>query len=182
MISLMTVSAGMREGYIQVYTGNGKGKTTAAIGLAMRAAGAGLKVFIAQFIKKRRCSEHHVFDRLSGSITFRQYGRGFILNRKPEKSDIKAARDGLEELRSVITSKEYDVVVLDEANVASHLHLITVKDLLSLMEMKPRGMELVITGRHADKRVIEKADLVTEMREIKHYGRKGVKARAGIEC
>lgn len=115
------------------------------------------------------------------AITFKQYGKGFILNRKPEKSDIKAAQDGLEELRAVFTSKEYDVVVLDEANVASYLHLITVKDLLSLMEMKPKGMELIITGRHADERVIEKADLVTEMREIKHYGRKGVKARAGIE-
>jgi cob(I)alamin adenosyltransferase len=171
----------VREGYIHVYTGNGKGKTTAAIGIAVRAAGAGLKVFIAQFIKKRRCSEHHMFERLSDSITFKQYGRGFILNRKPDRFDRKAAQNGLEELREILTSKEYDVVILDEANVATHLHLISVEDLLSLMEMKPKGTELIITGRHADERVIEMADIVTEMREIKHYGRKGVKARVGIE-
>ena len=171
----------MREGYIQVYTGDGKGKTTAAIGLAMRAAGAGLKVFIAQFIKKRRCGEHRIFERLGGSITFRQYGRGFILNRKPEKSDIKAAQDGLKELRDILTSKKYDLVILDEANVATYLRLISVEDLLSLMEMKPKRTELIITGRHADERVIETADIVTEMREIKHYARKGVKARVGIE-
>ncbi len=171
----------MRKGYIQVYTGTGKGKTTAAFGLALRAAGAGLKVFIAQFIKKRKCSEHLMLEQIRDRITVRQYGKGFFLKRNPNASDIKAAQDGLDEIRSIVWSGAYDLVILDEANVATHYGLFSVDDLLDLMETKPSGVELVITGRHADERVIRKADLVTEMREIKHYRAKGVKARHGIE-
>lgn len=171
----------MRKGYIQVYTGSGKGKTTAALGLALRAAGAGLKVFIVQFIKKRRCSEHKMLERLKGQITIRQYGKGFILKRKPNRSDIKAALCGLEEVREALKSKDYDVVILDEANVAVNYALISADDLLELMALKPMNVELVITGRYADKKVIQMADLVTEMKEIKHYRKKGVKARVGIE-
>jgi cob(I)alamin adenosyltransferase len=155
----------MRKGYIQVYTGNGKGKTTAAFGLALRAAGAGLRVFIAQFIKKRRCSEH-----------------GLILKRKTTQSDMNAAQKGLAKIRKVIDSNEYDVVILDEVNVAVRYDLISLADLLDIIESKPEGVELVITGRYADERVIEKADLVTEMKEIKHYKEQGIKARRGIEC
>jgi cob(I)alamin adenosyltransferase len=173
----------MRKGYIQVYTGNGKGKTTAALGLALRAAGAGLRVFIVQFIKKRKCSEHSIIrERFSDLITVKQYGEGLIMKRKTTKSDMEAAQKGLAEIRDAVTSNKYDIVVLDEANVAVHYNLITIKDLLDIMENKPEGVELVITGRYADKRVIEKADLVTEMKEIKHYRENGVKARRGIEC
>jgi len=171
----------MRKGYIQVYTGNGKGKTTAALGLALRAAGAGLKVFIVQFIKKQRCSEHASLARFKDSITLRQFGKGCILKRTAKPSDRKAAHAGLAEVRKAITSGDYDLVILDEANVAVHLHLITPEDLLTLMADKPSGMELVITGRYADEEVMAAADLVTEMREIKHYRKKGVKARTGIE-
>lgn len=172
----------MRKGYIQVYTGNGKGKTTAALGLALRAAGAGLKVFIAQFIKKRICSEHRIIkERFQDLITIRQYGRGFFLKRGPEKSDIEAAQNGLKDIRGIIRSKDYDVVILDEANVATRYNIISVEDLLDVMTAKPRGVELVITGRYADESVIQKADLVTEMIEIKHYKNRGVKARIGIE-
>lgn len=171
----------MRRGYIQVYTGNGKGKTTAALGLALRAAGAGLKVFIVQFIKKRRCSEHKMLERFGGLITIRQYGKGFLLKRKANRSDIKEARSGLEEVKDALASRHYDVVVLDEANVAVNCKLISVNDLLELIAAKPKGIELVITGRYADKKVVQMADLVTEMKEIKHYRKKGVKARAGIE-
>jgi cob(I)alamin adenosyltransferase len=171
----------MRKGYIQVYTGCGKGKTTAALGLALRAAGAGLRVFIAQFVKQKKCSEHEILERLRDSITIKSYGKGFILKRKTTDSDRKAAREGLEELRDILLSKEYDVVILDEANIATHYGLISVGDLLDLMSLKPAKTELVITGRHADKRVIRKADLVTEMKEIKHYIKKGVKSRTGIE-
>lgn len=171
----------MRKGYIQVYTGNGKGKTTAALGLALRAAGAGLKVFIVQFIKKQRCSEHASLARFKDSITLRQFGKGCILKRTAKPSDRKAAHTGLAEVRRAITSGDYDLVILDEANVAVHLHLITPEDLLTLMADKPGGMELVITGRHADEKVMAAADLVTEMKEIKHYRKKGVKARTGIE-
>jgi len=171
----------MRKGYIQVYTGTGKGKTTAAFGLALRAAGAGLKVFIAQFIKKKKCSEHVLFEQIPNCITMRQYGKGFFLNRHLNASDIKAAQEGLDEIRNIVLSGAYDLVILDEANVASHYGLFSVDDLLDLMDAKPKSLELVITGRYADERVIRKADLVTEMREIKHYREKGVKARRGIE-
>ncbi|HXX57860.1 MAG TPA: cob(I)yrinic acid a,c-diamide adenosyltransferase [Thermodesulfovibrionales bacterium] len=171
----------MRRGYIQVYTGAGKGKTTAAFGLALRAAGAGLRVFIAQFVKQKRCSEHEMLERFQDLITLRQYGKGFILRRKPRPSDVKAAQEGLSDLIAAIKSAAYDVFVLDEANVAVHYNLLTVNDLLYLMEIKPKKTELIITGRYADEKIIQRADLVTEMREVKHYKDKGVKARLGIE-
>ena len=171
----------MRRGYVQVYTGNGKGKTTAALGLAVRAVGAGLRVFIAQFIKKRKCSEHAALEAFDGIIKVRQFGNGLILGRKPSAADIRAAQKGIESARKAVISEEYDLVILDEANVAAHYGLILVRDLLDLIEGKPTGVELVITGRYADKKVMDAADLVTEMREIKHYGKQGVKARRGIE-
>jgi cob(I)alamin adenosyltransferase len=171
----------MRRGYVQVYTGNGKGKTTAALGLAMRAVGAGHRVFIAQFIKKRRCSEHILLEELRDRITLRQYGTGFLMGEKPSKTAVQAARTGYEEVREALFSKRYDVVILDEANVAVRYGLITAQDLLELMALKPKKVELVITGRYADERVIQAADLVTEMREVKHYREKGVSARRGIE-
>src|SRR5512147_3225335 len=171
----------MRRGYIQVYTGNGKGKTTAALGLAIRAAGAGLKVFIAQFIKKRHCSEHALLEELRDRITVKQFGRGFILGRQPSPGDRKAAREGYDAVKDVLLSCEYDVVILDEANVAARYGSITAQDLLELMALKPKRVELVIKGRYADERVIQTADLVTEMREIKHYREQGVNARRGIE-
>jgi cob(I)alamin adenosyltransferase len=171
----------MHRGYVQVYTGSGKGKTTAALGLALRAAGAGQKIFIAQFIKRRLCSEHRALERFKDVITIRQYGKGLILNRPVTTSDIEAARKGLEESRNVMLSREYDIIILDEANVAVKRGLISVNTLLELIGSKPTGLELVITGRYADERIIEAADLVTEMKEIKHYSKKGVKARVGIE-
>jgi cob(I)alamin adenosyltransferase len=171
----------MHKGYIQVYTGNGKGKTTAALGLALRAAGAGYKIFIGQFIKKKRCSEHKMLERLQDLITVRQYGEGLILKPRAIQADMKAARVGLHEIREIILSKDYDMVILDEVNVAVHYNLISVDDLLDLMTIKPKSLELVITGRYAKEEVIQRADLVTEMKEIKHYKKKGVKARVGIE-
>lgn len=171
----------MRRGYIQVYTGNGKGKTTAALGLAVRAAGAGLRIFFAQFIKKRKCSEHALLDELRDRITVRQYGRGLIMGRQPSPGDRKAAREGYEEVKDILLSGRYDVVILDEANVAARYGLITAEALLELIVLKPKRVELVITGRYADEKVMRAADLVTEMREIKHYREKGVVARRGIE-
>ncbi len=176
----LRIAVFMRKGYIQVYTGNCKGKTTAALGLALRAAGAGLRVFIAQFIKKRRCSEHKALERFDDLITVKQYGTGFLKGKRP-KAAVDSARKGLEEVREVIQSGEYDVVILDEVNVATHNNLFSVEELLGLLDEKPVPVELVLTGRHADARVIRKADLVTEMLEIKHYAKKGVKARQGIE-
>jgi cob(I)alamin adenosyltransferase len=171
----------MRRGYIQVYTGNSKGKTTAALGLALRAAGAGLKVFIAQFIKKRQCSEHKALDRFKDLITIKHYGTGFLKGGRPTKSEIEAARKGFEEVKNIISSKTYDMIVLDEINIAIHYNLLNVEDIVDLLNSRPPNMEIVLTGRYADEKIIEIADLVTEMKEIKHYYKKGVKARKGIE-
>jgi cob(I)alamin adenosyltransferase len=169
------------KGYTQVYTGNGKGKTTAAIGLSIRAAGAGLKVYIAQFIKMGDYSEIKALRRYSDLITVKQFGLGRFINRKPAPEDIQAAQKGLIKVKSVLVSDDYDIVILEEANVAVKLGLMAVEDLLKLIINKPYDKELVITGRGASPRIIENADLVTEMRPIKHYYQKGVLARAGIE-
>lgn len=170
----------MREGYVQVYTGNGKGKTTAALGLALRAAGAGMKVFIAQFIKEERCSEHLALERFGDMIAYRQYGRGLIM-KAPSEEDIAVSREGMREINEAVHSGAYDVVILDEVNVAVSLGLVGVEEVLALMREKPRSVELVLTGRNAHEAVIKEADLVTEMCEIKHYYRNGVGARRGIE-
>ncbi len=170
-----------QRGYVQVYTGNGKGKTTAALGLALRAVGAGLSVFIAQFVKGARYSEIEMLERFSDLITVRQYGGGCSIGNARSDEGILAARAGLEDIQQVLCSGKFKVVVLDEANIATYFNLFSVEDLLALIDSKPGDVELVITGRNADSRVIEKADLVTEMREIKHYYVSGVQARDGIE-
>ncbi len=171
----------MRKGYIQVYTGDGKGKTTASLGLALRAAGAGLRVFIGQFIKAEECSEHKALERFSDLISVRRFGLGLCITKKPTEADAAAARGGLGVAEDALLSRLYDVVVLDEINVAVHLGLIGVDDVLRLMQEKPHDVELVLTGRYANEQVIAGADLVTEMRSVKHYFEKGVKARRGVE-
>jgi len=171
----------MKKGYIQVYTGEGKGKTTAALGLSLRAAGAGLKVFIAQFIKSGNYSEIKSLQRFSDFITVEQFGLGRSGKRPPPPEYIEAARKGIETVKRIMLSGAYDVIILDEAAVAAAKGLCTVEDLLDLIEMKPNQVELVITGRNADPRIIERADLVTEMKKIKHYFETGVRARVGIE-
>ncbi|NLO07748.1 MAG: cob(I)yrinic acid a,c-diamide adenosyltransferase, partial [candidate division WS1 bacterium] len=167
------------RGYVQVYTGDGKGKTTAALGLALRAAGAGLRIFIGQFVKGMEYSELRALERFP-EIEVRRYGRDCFIDREPEPEDIEAARAGLEDARAELISGRWDVVILDEANIATYFKLFPVEDLLALIEQKPADVELVITGRRADPRVIEAADLVTEMREVKHYYQQGVPCRKGI--
>ena len=169
------------NGYIQVYTGNGKGKTTAALGLALRAAGAGLSVYFAQFIKKGDYSEIVALKRFSDAVTVVQFGEGRFIKGVPDPSDVAAARLGLDAVRGAMASGKYDLVVLDEANGAVAAGLFPVTDLLRLMDEKPSGVEMVITGRSAAEEVILRADLVTEMKEVKHYYEKGVPARVGIE-
>ena len=169
------------KGYIQVYTGSGKGKTTAALGLALRAAGAGFRVYIAQFVKGMKYSELDILPRLSDYITLKQYGRDCFIERDPTNEDIQAAQEGLKEVKEIMCSGAYQMIILDEANIATYFNLFSVDDLLDFMRAKPEGVELVITGRKADTRVIEAADLVTEMKEIKHYYHKGIEARSGIE-
>jgi len=171
----------LTRGYVQVYTGDGKGKTTAAFGLALRAAGAGLKVFIAQFVKGMHYSELDAVARFSDQIIVKQYGRGCFIHDEPTEEDIEAARRGLDEVSRLLASGEHDLVILDEANIATHYKLFSVDDLLQLIDSKPDHVELVVTGRRADPKLIGRADLVTEMREVKHYYKQGITARKGIE-
>lgn len=169
------------KGYIHVYTGNGKGKTTAALGLALRAVGAGKKVYFAQFVKGKIYSEIAAINRYIPEITVKQYGRGCFIVDEPTSEDIQAAKEGLEEVGAVIRSGKYDVVVLDEATIALHYKLFSVEELIAVLREKPEETEIVITGRYAPGDLIEIADLVTEMKEIKHYYTKGIPARKGIE-
>jgi len=169
------------KGYVQVYTGDGKGKTTAALGLAVRAFGAGLDIYMAQFVKGMKYSEQGAFRVLSDHLTVKQYGKGCFIKDKPTEDDVLAAKKGLEEVRKIMLSGKYQVIILDEANIATFYNLFSVDDLLELIREKPDNVELIITGRKADSRIIEAADLVTEMKEVKHYYREGVNARVGIE-
>jgi len=169
------------HGYVQVYTGDGKGKTTAALGLALRASGAGLKVFIGQFAKGQEYSEIKILREKFDNIIVRQYGRDCFIVNAPKQEDIDLARAGLAEVREAILSGAYDLVILDEINIAIYFKLFGVEDVLELIREKPEQVELVLTGRKADPQIIAAADLVTEMKEIKHYYQKGVAARTGIE-
>jgi cob(I)alamin adenosyltransferase len=171
----------MMEGYVQVYTGEGKGKTTAALGLALRAAGAGLRVFFAQFIKSAAYSEIKALERYSDRISVRQFGRGCFIRGNPSQADVDLARQALGAINDALRSGDYDVVIADEANVAFGCRLVSEADLIGLIDARPPHVELVLTGRNAPQGVIERADLVTEMKNVKHYYEKGVAARKGIE-
>jgi cob(I)alamin adenosyltransferase len=169
-------------GLIHVYTGDGKGKTTAALGLAMRAAGQGLRVYIIQFMKGWPHYGELESLRQHPNITIEQFGRAeYVSKENPEPVDIRLAREALEQGREIVMSGDYDVVVLDEVNVALDWQLIELPDVLSLIEQKPQGVELILTGRYAHPEVIARADLVTEMREIKHPYHNGIISRRGIE-
>jgi len=169
------------KGYIHIYTGDGKGKTTAALGLALRAAGAGLSVYIAQFLKKGEYSEIKALDRFSDCITVEQYGLGRFVRGNPQKEDIDAAARGLKAIKSVMSGQKHQMIVMDEANVAVSCGLFTIKELLEIIDLKPEGVELVLTGRGAAPEIMERADLVSEVKSLKHYFQNGVKARIGIE-
>ena len=169
------------KGYVQIYTGNGKGKTTASLGLALRAAGAGLKVFVAQFLKQGDYSEIKALERFSDLIRIQQYGLGRFVKGEPTEAEIQAAQKGLAEVNNAMDSGEYNLIIVEEGNVAAACGLFQVQALLDLIAKKPENLELVITGRSADPEVIARADLVTEMKEVKHYYQKGVAARVGIE-
>jgi cob(I)alamin adenosyltransferase len=171
----------MMQGYIQVYTGDGKGKTTAAFGLALRAIGAGLKVFIGQFAKGQIYSEIKAIRQYLPGIEIKQYGRKCFIYSRPEPEDIRLAQEGLAEVGACINSGKYDLVILDEANIAVHFKLFSIEELLKIVRSKPENVELIITGRKAHPDLIKAADLVTEMQEIKHYYNQGVSAREGIE-
>ncbi|MHB1254011.1 MAG: cob(I)yrinic acid a,c-diamide adenosyltransferase [Candidatus Humimicrobiaceae bacterium] len=172
---------GLDRGYIQVYTGDGKGKTTAALGLTLRAAGYGLKVFIAQFIKCMKYNEIKALERFQDNVTVKQYGNGRFIRKEPSEIDIEMATNGLRGIRQILTSGSCDVVILDEINVAIYFNLLKVEDVVELINIKPEKVELVLTGRKVAPEILGMADLVTEMKEIKHYYDRGVIAREGIE-
>ncbi len=165
---------------IHVYTGNGKGKTTAALGLAIRAAGAGLKVYIAQFAKGRNYCELRSLKKFP-NIRCEQFGTACFIRKKPGKKDIRLAKDGIKKLEKILKSDTYRLVIMDEANIALHLGLITLSQLKQLCKVALKNKEIVITGRYAAPEIIRLADLVSEVKEIKHYYRRGIKARRGIE-
>ena len=168
------------QGMVHVYTGKGKGKTTAAFGLAIRAVGAGKNVYIAQFVKGMKYSELKSLKKIE-RIEIKQYGLNCFIKGKAEEEDINAARKGLEEVAKILKSGEYELVILDEANIAVYYDLFSEEQLIEAIENRSEEVEVVITGRYAADKIIEYADVVTEMKEIKHYYQKGVKARIGIE-
>ena len=190
------------KGYVQVYTGNGKGKTTAALGITMRASGAGKKIAFVQFMKALGYSEQKILPTLPG-VTWKTLGKPFFIAKKgsiseedlaqygdscvvfeednPPADYVKMISDGFAEAKEMVMSGEFDMVVLDEINCAMYFGLLSIDEVLDLIRNKPAHTELILTGRYAPDEIIEAADLVTEMREIKHYYNKGVQARKGIE-
>jgi cob(I)alamin adenosyltransferase len=172
----------LEKGLVQVYTGDGKGKTSAAFGAALRAIGRGLKVYIIQFIKGGfDYGELHIVDRLP-NLKLAAFGRGrFVTDVSLQEEDVKLAREAFELAQKVVQSGEYDIVILDEINVALNLKLVGIDETLGLIRNKPKHVELILTGRYAPRQIVEAADLVTEMKEIKHPFRRGVKPRKGIE-
>ncbi len=170
-----------RRGCVQVYTGEGKGKTTAALGLALRASGHGLPVYIGQFMKGQDYGELHALPLLR-TVTVEQYGDpGWVHSGHVTEAQRALARTGLEKARAALTGGAYRIVILDEINMAVWFGLLPVESVLELIAQRPPETELVLTGRRADPRILERADLVTEMREVRHYYASGVPARIGIE-
>ncbi|MDD3877614.1 MAG: cob(I)yrinic acid a,c-diamide adenosyltransferase [Bacteroidales bacterium] len=168
------------KGYIHLYTGSGKGKTTAALGLAIRASGAGKKVFIGQFVKGMHYSEFNVLKQLE-KISIQQYGRTCFIEGAPTEEDKKAAQSGIIKIVEILAKAEYDVLILDEITIALFYNLISIDAFLILLKSKPKNIEIILTGRKAPVELYEIADLITEMNEIKHYYNKGIQAREGIE-
>jgi cob(I)alamin adenosyltransferase len=172
----------VEKGLVQIYTGDGKGKTTAALGLAMRAAGRGLSVFMIQFLKGRKYGELKSAERLSDRLTIVQSGLdSFVKKGEPGEEDLRLARRGLELAGEAIKSGDYDIVILDEVNVAVELGVLKTEDVLPLIEGRPGNVELVLTGRYAPPEFCERADLITEMKNVKHCYDAGVEMREGIE-
>lgn len=173
----------LKQGFIQIYTGNGKGKSTAAIGQAVRAAGFDLKTYIAQFMKEYPYNELICLKYLSEWITIEQFGGDDFVYKKelPGKEELAKAQKGLQTAKEKMLSGDYDLLILDEAIVAIYFKLIEIKEVVEFIKSKPEDVELILTGRYCPVELIELADLVTEMKEVKHYYQKGIISRRGIE-
>ena len=175
----------MEKGLVIVYTGGGKGKTTAALGMALRAVGHNQKICIIQFIKGSwHYGELNSLKRLEPEVELVTMGKGFvgiIDDKSPREEHEKIAKEGIKLSKEKIQSKKYDIIILDEVNYAVNLDLIGLNDVLDLIKTKPSELNLVLTGNHVKSEIIEEADLVTEMREIKHPFKSGIKAKKGID-
>jgi len=173
----------LNKGYIQIYTGNGKGKTTAAIGQAVRAAGFGLKTYIIQFMKEFPYNELNSLKHLKEWITIDQFGGDEFVYKKepPGKNEIDKAKRGLAAAKAKMLSRKYDIIILDEVCVSIYFGLLSDEEILTFIKQKPENIELILTGRFCQDNIMDKADLVTEMREVKHYYQEGVTSRKGIE-
>lgn len=170
-----------KRGLVFVYTGNGKGKTTAALGLALRALGYGHKVLMVQFMKSGDSGELRAASYLP-NLTLYQSGQNcFVTKNKPQPLDLELAQQGLEVARKAIYARQYDLIILDEINVALDFKLIPLEDVLDLIKNKPAALNLGLTGRYAPREIIARADLVTEMKEIKHPFTQGISAREGFD-
>ncbi len=171
------------KGYVQVYTGNSKGKTTAALGLAFRAMGRGLKTYIGQFMKGQHYGELEAAKMVHPYMTIEQYGKDTFIHvqNPPLGEDVRREQKGLARAIAAMLSGEYDIIIFDEIITAHYFHLVSLEDMLAIIANKPEGVEVVFTGRYAPPELIDAADLVTEMVEIKHYYQNGVLARDGIE-
>lgn len=196
----------LKKGLVEVYTGNGKGKTTAALGLALRALGAGLKVCVIQFLKgAKRYGEHKIAERLAPQLKIVQTGRGCIFAKSkkdvdckecykrysylpchidpknPQEVDYRLAQDALNLSKKTVASGKYDLVILDEISIVLKYKLIDLKEVIKMIKEKPKNVELILTGRGMPKEIIAIADLVSEVREVKHPFSRGISARQGIE-
>ena len=170
------------KGLVMVFIGNGKGKTTAAFGQALRAIGQGYKVFVLQFMKGRKYGEFIAAEKYLSRLTVRMSGLdSFVMRDNPAAIDIELAQKGLAAAKKAIASGKYDMIILDEINVALDFKLIDLPEVIGLIKNKPAGLDLILTGRYAPPEIIELADTVSEVKEVKHHYNKGIKDRAGIE-
>lgn len=169
------------QGRIQIYTGNGKGKTTAALGLVLRAVGAGKRVFFAQFLKKGDFSEIKILKDRFPEVVVCQFGNENFIIETPSEKDISDAVKGLETVSKIIADGDFDVVVLDEINVALYYKLFSIERVVEMLKAKDPSVEIVMTGRNFPSELMDMVDLVTDMRKVKHYYDNGVEAREGIE-
>ncbi|MGB9780559.1 cob(I)yrinic acid a,c-diamide adenosyltransferase [Caldanaerobacter sp.] len=171
-----------RKGLVMIYTGDGKGKTTAALGLALRAIGHGQKVYMIQFMKGSPNYGEIKATKYLPNFEIVQKGRdAFVKKNEPLKEDLELANEGLELAREIISSGEYDLVILDEINVAVDYGLVKEEDILDLIEIKPSWVTLVLTGRYAHDRILEKADMISDVKEVRHHYYNGIEAQEGIE-
>jgi cob(I)alamin adenosyltransferase len=175
------------KSYVQVYTGNGKGKTTASLGLTIRALGAGYSVFFGQFLKNGDYSEIKMLNKMKTILEedqildLEQYGEPRFIKQKPRPEDIESALNGWKSIKNALHSGKYNLVIAEEINVALYMNLIPLEEVLNEIQNKDDSVEFILTGRYAPDEIQEAADLVSEVQEIKHYYKAGVTARIGIE-